>query len=56
MYKNYPLFPAHAANFDLFKCIVVDEGYGSETNYQAFVDKFVKIPLISYGMYQKTVS
>ena len=44
------------SNLDLFKYIVADTGYGSETNYQAVIDKFEKIPLIPYGTYQKEQS
>lgn len=44
------------ANLDLFKYIVADAGYGNEVNYQAVVDKFEKIPLMPYAMYQKEQS
>lgn len=38
---------------DLFKYIVADAGYGSESNYSAVIDQFEKVPLIPYTMYQK---
>ena len=40
-------------SLDLFKYIVADAGYGSESNYSAIVDDFDKTPLIPYGMYEK---
>ncbi|RST94041.1 hypothetical protein CBF36_06585, partial [Vagococcus bubulae] len=39
--------------FKLPKYIVADVGYGSEENYQAIIDVFERIPLITYTMYQK---
>lgn len=39
--------------FKLPKYIVADAGYGSEENYQAIMDDFERIPLITYTMYQK---
>lgn len=39
--------------FDLPTYIVADAGYGSEENYQAILDEFERIPLITYTMYQK---
>ncbi|WP_270279981.1 transposase, partial [Vagococcus bubulae] len=39
--------------FKLPKYIVADAGYGSEENYQATMDDFERIPLITYTMYQK---
>ena len=40
-------------SLNLFKYIVADAGYGSESNYSAVIDDFEKIPLIPYGMYEK---
>jgi hypothetical protein len=40
-------------SLDLFKYIMADAGYGSESNYTAVIDDFEKIPLIPYGMYEK---
>lgn len=40
-------------HLDLFKYIVADAGYGSESNYSAILDNFEKVPLIPYRMYEK---
>lgn len=40
-------------SLNLFKYIVADAGYGSESNYSAVIDDFEKTPLIPYGMYEK---
>ncbi|NKZ23197.1 transposase, partial [Pediococcus argentinicus] len=40
-------------HLELFKYIVADAGYGSESNYSAIVDHFNKVPLIPYGMMEK---
>ena len=39
--------------FELPKYIVADAGYGSEENYQAVIDDFKRIPLMTYNMYRK---
>lgn len=40
-------------SLNLFKYIVADAGYGSESNYSTVIDDFEKTPLIPYGMYEK---
>lgn len=39
--------------FELPKYIVADAGYGSEENYQAVMDDFERVPLMTYNMYRK---
>lgn len=46
-------FLSEIHSLNLFKYIVADAGYGSESNYSAVIDDFEKIPLIPYGMYEK---
>ena len=46
-------FLSEMHSLNLFKYIVADAGYGSESNYSAVLDDFEKIPLIPYGMYEK---
>ena len=39
--------------FKLPRYLVADAGYGSEENYHAIIEKFERIPLITYNMYRK---
>lgn len=39
--------------FELPKYIVADAGYGSEENYQAVMDDFERVPLMTYNMQRK---
>lgn len=46
-------FLSNMHSMSLFKYIVADAGYGSESNYSALIDQFNKVPLIPYGMMEK---